>query len=586
MMLTRQQRAAVAHTQGSSLVVACPGSGKTRTLIAKLSTCLEQVSGTAKRVACITYTNSAVYEIDSRLKSLGRNSDESQCDISTIHSFCLNNILQIFGWRLEEYPDGFTVVPPDSEKYREVVDSVIEKLGLNSAARDSISLLMRRPDGTPVPQPGLPTKAAILFWEKLASESLMDFPSILYYSNKLLREHQLVVRAIAAKYAWILVDEFQDTSEVQLTLLKQIADEHRTKFFLVGDPYQSIYGFAGAQPSQIEEFATHVSARSNFLLTENFRCSNKIIDYAERLCPRKSRMTAAGPTANEIREPQWLHVDTTADGLLEHFLPVVQEMEISYGETAVLAPWWVTLLHLGRKLRESGVPVIGPGARPYKRSHLLARFAEQLCQYVEQPDPMLIPRIERELFFLVNNATGKPNFRIFSYKGRQSIYESIRIATTVRSETRNGVEWLERTADTFAEIFIKYEFLPTEFSNILAESASDMKADMISRDVDIDSLTIADLGMFAASNKSLNLMTMHGAKGHEFDAVAVIDLHDGKVPHYSIGDDKEGLEEAKRLLYVSITRARKLLMFFTSNEDTKRPHSRFLGSEGLGYKKP
>lgn len=92
MKLTNQQRDVVEYN-GNAFVEACPGSGKTRTLLAKLLCCLNEVRDSTRRVGCITYTNSAVYEIENRLRIHGSLGDEKYCDISTIHSFCLNNIL-------------------------------------------------------------------------------------------------------------------------------------------------------------------------------------------------------------------------------------------------------------------------------------------------------------------------------------------------------------------------------------------------------------------------------------------------------------------------------------------------------------
>ncbi len=106
---------------------------------------------------------------------------------------------------------------------------------------------------------------------------------------------------------------------------------------------------------------------------------------------------------------------------------------------------------------------------------------------------------------------------------------------------------------------------------------------MIDREVDTESLTIADLGMFANYEKSMKLLTMHRAKGREFDAVAIVDLNDGQVPHYNryspITDEK--VEEGRRLLYVAMTRARHVLMYITDDENWRNP-SRFLREGKIG----
>ena len=229
MNLTDSQRDAVRY-DGNTLVVACPGSGKTRTLVAKLLRCLEEVRDSARRVACITYTNAAVYEIESRLRTHGRTGDEDYCDISTIHAFCLNNILRYFYWRLSDYRDGFVVLPPDSETYREIVDSVRNDHGLDAKARDSFERLNREPDGAPITPYPLTTDIALDFWERLRQEHFIDFPNIIYLSYRLMFEWPSITHAIACRFLWMLVDEFQDTSALQVEILKLIADRDRTKF--------------------------------------------------------------------------------------------------------------------------------------------------------------------------------------------------------------------------------------------------------------------------------------------------------------------------------------------------------------------
>ncbi|MDY6875902.1 MAG: ATP-dependent helicase [Chloroflexota bacterium] len=582
MNLTDAQRDAV-RCDGNTFVVACPGSGKTRALVAKLLRCLDEVRDSARRVACITYTNAAVYEIESRLRSYGKIGDENYCDISTIHAFCLNNILRHFHWRLPDYTDEFTVLPPDSERYREIVDSVRSDYGLNASARDRFEQLNREPDGTPITTYPLTTDIALDFWERLGREQFIDFPNIIYLSYCLMVEQPSIAHAIACRFAWMLVDEFQDTLALQVEMLKLIADRGITKFFLVGDPHQSIYGFAGACPDLMDEFADHITAQRNFELLGNFRSSDPIVKHAERLCPRDPPMFPCGEAVVFTEEPQYVHAATAFEAITEHYIPVLNDLGIDYGKTAILAPWWVNLLHLGRQLREYGIPVFGPGARPYKRSHLFARLAEQICAYITQPDPKLIPRVERELFRLITEVTGSTNYNVYTYAGRTTVFRLIRAGKILCKEHEEGLVWLNAAAREFATILCEDELLPQSCCHLLIESVRDIAQDIIDRRVDIANLTTADLGMFASYERSVKLLTMHRAKGREFDAVAIVDLNDGQVPHYNRYSPitEEKTEEGRRLLYVAMTRARRVLMYITDDGNWRNP-SRFLGEGELG----
>jgi DNA helicase-2/ATP-dependent DNA helicase PcrA len=580
MILTSEQRKAVKHN-GHTLLTACPGSGKTHTLAAKLIDCIDEVRGTPRRIACITYTNPAVYEIEDRLKSYGSTGDEDSCDISTIHSFCLVNILQNFYWHIPEYSKGFKVLPPDSERYRELVESVCGEYNILPQFRGSFENLGREPDGSPVEMQEINSDAIMAFWNMLLKEGYIDFPNIIYYTYRLMLERPEIAHALACRYAWFLVDEFQDTSALQVEILKLVSEKKITKFFLVGDPYQSIYGFAGAHPALMDDFASHIQAERGFNLFTNFRSSKPIIYHAENLCPRNPHMIAGGKSTHFSEEPKYIHCNNAFEAITDYFLPAIDELKISYGESAILAPWWIKLLQVGRRLRDYGVPIVGPGARPYRRAHLFAMLAEQVCAYIEQPNPKIFYNIERELFLLINNITGSADFKVYTYAGRVVVMQLINCGIEIKEKYENGIVWLREASQSFSEILMSAGFLAISGSVLIKESVKGMELDMEANGIDTNNLSIADLGMFAHSDRSMKLLTMHRAKGREFDAVAIIDLHEGKVPHFS-ATTNERIEESKRLLYVSITRARRLLMYITDEERPQNRPSRFLGLEGLG----
>ncbi|MBN4056933.1 ATP-dependent helicase [bacterium AH-315-J21] len=579
MLLTEAQHSAV-NSNSNSLVVACPGSGKTRTLIAKLLKSVEDVRDTSRKVACITYTNSAVYEIEKRLRMHGKSGDEDFCDISTIHSFCLTQILRFFHWRLPILKKGFVVVTPESAGYKLAKDTVSNNFGFSARQRDSLENVSREPNGMPTPQSEIPDEAILAFWSILESRGEIDFPNIVYYSLLILQQNPSLAKALACKYMWILVDEFQDTSAIQVDIFKLIATSQKSRFFLVGDPYQSIYSFAGAKPELVESFALHIGARTDFTLLENWRSSPLIIDHAERLCPRDPRMVGIGPALTYKDAVSTIETATVFEGIVDYFLPSVDELGIPYGEAAVLAPWWLPLWKLGKKLREYGIPIVGPGSRPYRRTRLFSRIAEQICLYIEAPNPNLIPVIERELFLLLNAITGRVNFQCFSYHGRTTVFRLIRIGTDLKNRTESGVKWLNEASIAFTDCLVREGFMLSRHESVLHESVLEMVDDMARQEFDLENLKTSDLGIFANSLASLNLLTMHGSKGREFEAVALIDLHDGRLPDFRSNDITK-IDEDRRRLYVASTRAKRILMFVVDSEDSRNEPSRFLGADGL-----
>lgn len=581
MILSPAQLCAVS-VEEHTLIVACPGSGKTRTLVAKMLRCLDEVRDTPYKIACLTYTTAAVHEIEYRLWRYGQSGDEKFCDISTIHSFCLANILDFFYEYIPEYENGFSVLSSDSEAYKEIVKETLDIFNLDRRLVNTFENLNREPDGGPSYLPDIGPEVVIQFWERLRKDGLIDFPSMIYYAYKILFDHPNVAHALAAKYKWILVDEFQDTSALQVEIFRAIAQFDKTKFFLVGDPIQSIYGFAGAVPGLLDEFAEELGAIDDFQLRGNFRCSDQIVEHAERLCPRTPPMTAIGQAAATGIEPVYVDTTSSIEAIVEHFLPVLEEYQISYGEAAILAPWWFTLYPLARHLREQRIPVVGPGARPYKRSHPFAMFAEALCASLVKNSPKAFHQLEKELFLLLRNLNRQRAFTLYSYEGKLLALQLLRIAQEVKEQQQGAIRWLSQCAYEIGDALVQEQIISEETAMLIGESADHMIADMIRNKINTHTLSIEDLGIFADTANSIKLLTMHRAKGREFDAVAIIDLLDGKVPDYRAikNNDVDRIEEGRRLLYVGITRARRFLLYAADSNDWRGP-SRFLGDSGL-----
>lgn len=385
---------------------------------------------------------------------------------------------------------------------------------------------------------------------------------------------------MSARFAWILVDEFQDTTDLQVEILSLISGKNRTRFFIVGDPCQSIFGFAGARPDLAHEFAARINARTDLTLSGNFRSSPTVVDHANLLYPRNPPMMAMGAARGFSETPEWQHGASAFEVITDHFLPVVDALEIPLGEAAILAPTWFSLFHLGRRLREYGVRIVGPGARPYRRNRHFAPLAEQVCGYMMEPRPEAIVGIERTLFNTVLDITGRSCFGIFSYAGCLSVFRLIYEARFLHATHSGAVAWLEAAARAFTAILIEEEYLNRAEKDLFAMSVEEMKADMRNNRVDLQNLTIDDLGIYASPEAALKLSTLHNAKGREYQAVAIIDLHEGKLPHYQARTAEE-YEEAKRLFYVGVTRAKRILLYVTDGSSPRNQPSRFLRDEGV-----
>jgi DNA helicase-2/ATP-dependent DNA helicase PcrA len=581
MMLTEEQKKAVTCDE-HLMLTACPGSGKTRVIISKLARCLDEVRGTPRAIACITYTNAAVQEIESRLRHHIQPGDDGYFDICTIHSFCLTHIFRPFSYLVKGYEKGFKVLSRDSadfEKLATAVFSDFRRFDPQFQDFEDFSMLRMDAAGNPVGQGidrgGLTPEIARAYWEHIQKAGYIDFSNIIFHSVTLLRQRPEVLAYVSSKFAWILVDEFQDTTDLQVELLSLVASQGRTRFLLVGDPYQSIFSFAGARPDLANTLAQAIEARTDLHLSGNFRSSAKILEDANKLCPRVPTMNAVGPDALFGKDSEWQHGESAFDVITDHFLPVLDALKIPVGEAAILAPTWYSLFPLGHRLREFGVTIVGPGARPYRRKSQFAPLAEQVCGYFMEPTSDSIVALERTLFNTVLDLTGRSRFDIFSYEGRCVVFALLQEAERLYKEHIGGVAWLEAAAESFAQILIEKEYLSQAERSLFSSSVEDMKRDMQKNKVDLANLTTDDLGIYASPDSALKLSTIHNAKGREYQAVAIIDAHEGRIPSY-LAQTPEGIEEGKRLFYVAVTRAKKFLLYVTDSSNHRNTASRFL----------
>lgn len=581
--LTEQQKVAVEH-QGNVLLTACPGSGKTRTLIAKLVAEIEGVRGSPKAISCITYTNTAVEEIEKRAREQLLPGDDAYFNVSTIHAFCLNEIVRPYGWMKPEFSGSRKILTRESPDFEAICIYAAEQVNLYTLRQSDYEAF----EGLSVDAAGqlvglaarneVIKRAAPHFWRRCTELGYIDFGTIIYAAYCILRDEPRVARTLCARFRWFLIDEFQDTTELQIEVLKLLHATGRSSFFVVGDVAQSIYAFAGARPELVAPFGRHIGARLDFSLWENFRSSKLIVEQAERLFPRRPEMVAAGEDRNYPSPPTLITGLSIFQAITEEFLPRLTAEKIELGDATILAKDWGSLIGLARQLRQFGTPIVGPGARPYKRSRLFANLAEQLCGALTDASPETSHQLEKALYFAIADATGQRPTNVFSHAGRVVLIRLMRQASSLAAWTHNAMQWLDAMSHATGAILLQTGYVDEIQSGLFFASAQEMKADMRRQDVDTANLSISDLGLFASPNKALRLSTLHFSKGREYDAVAMIGLRAGWFPHRNSDD----VEAEKRLFYVGVTRARKMLMYVCERDSRGDAPSVFLGRDGVG----
>ncbi len=580
--LTDEQREAVDWTD-NLLLTACPGSGKTRTLIAKLVTEIDAVRGSPRSVCCITYTNTAVQEIEQRASEQLQAGDEEHIYVSTIHSFCLRSILRPFAWLRPELGGARKILTRDNPDFEPICEhaaaqvslqhiqqsdlEAFESLGVDAAGK--IIGMAARNEAV--------CRAAPHFWSRCAELGYIDFGQIIYGAYLLLRDYPQISRSLCARHPWFLIDEFQDTTELQVEILKILYATGRSKFFAVGDLSQSIYGFTGARPELVAPFGAHIGARTDLSLSHNFRSSQRVVTHGERLLPRIPAMTAAGSVRDCPLEPVLVAGVTAFQAVTEHFLPTLEASGIPLGDSVILAKDWYSLITLAKLLRDFGTPIVGPGARPYRRSRLFAQLAEQLCGAIVEPSPDTTRQLERALFHTVQDASGEPRLDLFGFEGRRILVRLQREAIKLAGAGHRALGWLDSMSQATGDVLRQAEYVDAEQSGLFYASVQEMKADMVRQNVDVANLSIEHLGLFASPTKALRLSTIHAAKGREYAAVCIIGMRTGSFPHYNTTD----LAAERRQFYVAITRAKKFLMYVAERDRWNNPPSPFLGPAGI-----
>lgn len=263
--------------------------------------------------------------------------------------------------------------------------------------------------------------------------------------------------------------------------------------------------------------------------------------------------------------------------ITEEFLPRIEAAGIALGDATILAKDWASLIGLSRQLREFGTPIVGPGARPYRRSRLFAQLAEQFCGALTDPNPETSRQLERALFHAIQEVTGQRRLDVFSHDGRVVLIRLMREAKRLTNAAPGAIAWLDAMSVATGAILQNADYVDQKQAGLFFASVQEMKADMRRQNVDAANLSIEDLGLFASPTRALRLSTLHYAKGREYDAVAMIGLRRGTFPHYRA----EEIDAERRLFYVGVTRAQKLLMYVAERDSYGNPPSMFLGPDGV-----
>lgn len=563
--LNPEQETAI-REPGSVFLIACPGSGKTRTLTYKIAHELSQLEAGAKFIVAITYTHRAADEIHERIESLGV--DTSQLWIGTIHSFCLEWILKPYGIYHEALDRGFRVI--DLHEREKVLDNLCKPYRNPKITFWDCEFYFTE-SGYVISCPQNWKHAGLQnileqYFDHLRETRQIDFELILYYSYQLIIAHPSISTILGQLFSFIMVDEYQDTKRIQYSIIASILKAGQgTKTFIVGDPNQAIYESLGGYPIAFDEFQSMANIKLKKLdLSKNYRSSERIINYFGNYNVYNTRIE---PASNEKSYPSLISFNdsVTKDGLEAELIRLirfnVETIGIPPHEVCILAPQWVHLASMTRRLVASMPEYAfdGPGMVPFARDpdnfwYKLSRIA------LTQASPGMYVRRLRWAGEVLRDLEGAG--ASVSLLTRKSL---LRECNAITVDETDGLSYLQVFFDSlFSSLAIDFRALTLLREHYQAFFESSLaRIDRLKKE---GTEMIGDIATFRKvfqSRTGITISTVHGIKGAEFDAVIAYALLENILPNRN---DQNGQDSAMKLLYVIGSRARKNLHLISERE--------------------
>ena len=605
--LNEPQREAVYHTDGPLLILAGAGSGKTRVLTHRIAYLIEERNVNPWNILAITFTNKAAGEMRERVDSLVGFGSESIW-VSTFHSMCVR-ILRRFIDRLG-YDNRFTIYDTDDQKT--LMKEVCKKVAIDTKVFKERSLMsaissakneLILPDEFELNAGGdfAKLKIAKVYREyeaQLKANNALDFDDLLVKTVQLLQTQPDVLENYQERFRYIMVDEYQDTNTVQFQLVRLLAGKYRN-LCVVGDDDQSIYKFRGANIRNILDFEHEFSDACVIKLEQNYRSTGNILNAANRvIANNKGRKEKTLWTANGEGELVHLRQFDTgydeADFIAEDIKKEVRA-GASYNDHAVLYRTNAQSRLLEEKFVAMNVPykIVG-GVNFYAR-----REIKDLLAYLKTIDNGMDDIAVRRIINVPKRGIGLTTINRIQESAAErglGFYE-----TLMATELIPGIGRSAAKLDSFAALIEYFKGLTGQMSitDLLREVIektgymesldSEDKEDAQARKENIDELInkaaayeeaaedrdepatlsafleevalVADIDSLDEEQDYVVLMTLHSAKGLEFPHVYLAGMEDGLFPSYMTitSDDRDDLEEERRLCYVGITRAEQEL---------------------------
>jgi DNA helicase-2/ATP-dependent DNA helicase PcrA len=605
--LNKQQLTAVNCDEGNKLVLAGAGSGKTRVLTFRVAKLIEHFNVRPSDILALTFTNKASREMKERIESLLRISSQGLW-FGTFHGIC-RRILKIH-WKEAELSERFTIL--DSQDQLRLVKRIIKTNNLDEKLYDakSIQSFINRKKDNGIRSNQISEKDDEVYilvykeYESILKQTLsVDFADLILKTYELLLKHENILSYYVKRFKHIMVDEFQDTNLLQFKLLK-LLNNNTGSMYAVGDDDQSIYGWRGALSKNIKNFTDQFIDVEIFKLEQNYRSTDKILKVANSLITHNKNRLGKELWTNTSRGEQVKIFEAYNNDEESSFIVDKIKMLVRDGykksEIAILYRNNFLSRRLEEELNGRGIPyIIYGGFRFFERAEIKDMIA--YLRIVVNPDDDAAfertinnpPRgIGQKTIDIIRGVAKETNLSLWKTIKHFQEKESKDITSRVKTSLLNYIEIIEDIASdindlSLDEILIriyKDSKLKTYFSEQKGEESISKQENIEELFVtaenfirnNIDSENIVDEFLDNAALEAgdyqskldddpVQLMTIHSAKGLEFPVVFLTGLEEGIFPNENRKSGNDFLEEERRLCYVAITRAMKLLYITHAN---------------------
>lgn len=612
--LNEAQRAAVEYIDGPSLVIAGAGSGKTRVLTYKIAYLLSQ-GMKPWSIMALTFTNKAAREMKERIGKLVGNDLAQHLYMGTFHSI-FSRILRAEAEHIG-FNNNFTIY--DESDSRSLIKAIVKEMGLDdkkykpaavhakismaknnlmsAAAYESDAAIFEQNKRAQMPEVG---KIFVAYVQRCKQANAMDFDDLLTLTYQLFREHEDIRHKYAARFDYVLVDEYQDTNHVQMSIVMQLCQE-KQRVCAVGDDSQSIYSFRGANIDNILNYQRQFQGTRLFKLEQNYRSTQTIVEAANSLIKHNRNQIPKDVFSENAKGEKIQYKPAYSDKeeaaiVAKDVKRIRREDGCQYSDFAILYRTNAQSRSFEEEFRKQGIPYrIYGGLSFYQRKEIKDIIA--YFRLVANPDD------EEAIKRIINypargiGATTVLKIADCAHQNQVSFWEVIgapeRYGLAVTKGTMNKLETFRLLISSFIEraqttdVYELGDAIIKE-SGISQDIMSGKDADDLARQENLEEFLsgmlafveerreegrfdelflqdyLQDVALLTDADSDgdkdeprVSLMTVHAAKGLEFPTVFVVGLEENIFPSPLSAASLRELEEERRLLYVAITRAEK-----------------------------